>query len=84
MPMTPFIGVRISWLMFARNSLLAWFAASAVGGQLDGSAHRFGKLEVGLTHLALGFLLARDVPARADHVHRKTHESRSTMAMARM
>ena len=23
MPMTPFIGVRISWLMLARNSLLA-------------------------------------------------------------
>ena len=29
MPMMPFIGVRISWLMLARNSLLAWFASSA-------------------------------------------------------
>ena len=29
MPMMPFIGVRISWLMFARNSLFARFAASA-------------------------------------------------------
>ncbi len=29
MPITPFIGVRISWLMFARNWLLARFAASA-------------------------------------------------------
>jgi hypothetical protein len=29
MPITPFIGVRISWLMLARNSLLARFAASA-------------------------------------------------------
>ena len=29
MPITPFIGVRISWLIVARNSLLAWFAASA-------------------------------------------------------
>ena len=29
MPMTPFMGVRISWLMLARNSLLAWLAASA-------------------------------------------------------
>ena len=29
MPSTPFIGVRISWLMLARNSLLAWLAASA-------------------------------------------------------
>ena len=29
MPMTPFIGVRISWLMFARNSLLARLASSA-------------------------------------------------------
>ncbi len=29
MPMMPFIGVRISWLMLARNWLLAWLAASA-------------------------------------------------------
>ena len=29
MPSTPFIGVRISWLMFARNSLFARFAAAA-------------------------------------------------------
>ena len=28
-PSTPFIGVRISWLMFARNSDLALLAASA-------------------------------------------------------
>ena len=29
MPITPFIGVRISWLMLARNSLFARLAASA-------------------------------------------------------
>ena len=29
MPSTPFIGVRISWLMLARNSLLARLASSA-------------------------------------------------------
>ncbi|OPZ05788.1 MAG: hypothetical protein BWZ10_03011 [candidate division BRC1 bacterium ADurb.BinA364] len=29
MPTTPFIGVRISWLMFARKALLAMLAASA-------------------------------------------------------
>ena len=29
MPSTPFMGVRISWLMLARNSLLARLAASA-------------------------------------------------------
>jgi hypothetical protein len=29
MPMTPFMGVRISWLMLARNSLLAAFAMAA-------------------------------------------------------
>ena len=29
MPMMPFMGVRISWLMLARNSLLARLAASA-------------------------------------------------------
>ena len=30
MPITPFIGVRISWLMFARNWLLAALAISAL------------------------------------------------------
>ena len=30
MPMMPFIGVRISWLILARNSLLARLAAMAV------------------------------------------------------
>ena len=30
MPRMPFIGVRISWLMFARNSDFARVAASAV------------------------------------------------------
>jgi len=29
MPMTPFRGVRISWLIVARNSAFAWLAASA-------------------------------------------------------
>jgi hypothetical protein len=29
MPMTPFIGVRISWLIMARNWLFARFADSA-------------------------------------------------------
>ena len=29
MPCTPFIGVRISWLMVARNRDFAWLAASA-------------------------------------------------------
>ena len=29
MPMTPFMGVRISWLMLARNSLFAWLATCA-------------------------------------------------------
>ena len=29
MPMTPFMGVRISWLMFARNCDLASTASSA-------------------------------------------------------
>ena len=34
MPMIAFIGVRISWLIAARNELLAWFAASAALGRL--------------------------------------------------
>jgi hypothetical protein len=28
-PITPFKGVRISWLITARNALLAWLATSA-------------------------------------------------------
>ena len=28
-PSTPFIGVRISWLILARNNVLAWFASWA-------------------------------------------------------
>ena len=31
MPTTPFIGVRISWLMLARNSLLARLALPPAG-----------------------------------------------------
>ena len=44
MPITPFIGVRISWLMLARNVLLACAAASAAS---------FARLElaVGGAHL---------------------------------
>ena len=34
MPMMPLSGVRISWLMLARNSLLAWLAASAAARML--------------------------------------------------
>ncbi len=37
-PMTPFIGVRISWLMVARNSLLALLASSAALRALISSA----------------------------------------------
>ena len=37
MPITPFIGVRISWLMLARNSLFAWLATCAI------CAMRFGR-----------------------------------------
>jgi len=40
-PMMPFIGVRISWLMFARNSLLARFAAFGLDrGPLSGPPPR--------------------------------------------
>ena len=45
MPITPFIGVRISWLMLARNSLFARLAASAASracAQLLGGALLLG------------------------------------------
>ena len=38
MPSTPFIGVRISWLMLARNSLLARLAPSATSLAIRSSA----------------------------------------------
>jgi len=42
MPMTPFIGVRISWLIIARKALLAWAARSAASlASLSSSAERF-------------------------------------------
>ena len=42
MPMTAFIGVRISWLMLARKSLLARLAASAASrASRSSSAIRF-------------------------------------------
>ena len=45
MPMMPFMGVRISWLMLARNSLLARLAASAASA--------------GFAHLLFGLLALR-------------------------
>ena len=42
MPMMPFMGVRISWLMLARNSLLARLAASAASlARRSASSARF-------------------------------------------
>ena len=40
MPMIAFIGVRISWLMLARNSDFAWVAASAATLARSSSASR--------------------------------------------
>ncbi len=40
MPMMPFMGVRISWLMLARNSLLARLAPSAASLADSSSAIR--------------------------------------------
>ena len=56
MPMTPFIGVRISWLMLARNWLFALFAAAAVS-VASSSAKRV-------------LLALRDVALRARHGQR--------------
>ena len=44
-PMTAFIGVRISWLIAARNALFAWFAASAatVASRASANSREFSK-----------------------------------------
>ena len=62
MPMTPFMGVRISWLMLARNSLLAALAASA----LDGHLARTGG---GLLEVAVGGEQGRLHPLALGDVH---------------
>ena len=41
MPITPFMGVRISWLMLARNSLFARVAASAASRAAPMSSNMF-------------------------------------------
>jgi len=48
MPITPFMGVRISWLMVARKALLAWLADSALSRLLSASS-----LQVGLQPVRL-------------------------------
>jgi hypothetical protein len=57
MPMTPFIGVRISWLMLARNSLLARLASLG--------------LHLGVDQRLLDRLAAGDVGEAADHPQRR-------------
>ncbi len=55
MPSTPFIGVRISWLMVARKVDFAWFAASASARSRSASRQRhLGRgARLGLRQLAL-------------------------------
>ena len=60
MPMTPFMGVLISWLMLARNSLLARLAASAC-------ADRLREPEVRLADFRLRLFALADVAQDARH-----------------
>ncbi len=64
MPSTAFIGVRISWLMLARNSLFARFAASAA--------------LLGLAQLRLDALERRHVDQHARPVRRATRRAAGT------
>ncbi len=56
MPMIAFIGVRISWLMAARNELLAWFAPSA--------ASRASRVSVNSLALSIAIAACCDRPMR--------------------
>ena len=51
MPMTPFIGVRISWLMRARNSLLALLARSAASLARVASSMTSLQLAIGVAQI---------------------------------
>ena len=62
MPMMPFIGVRISWLMLARNSLLARLAASAAVA---------GLAQLGLHFTALDDLLFVTDDSDVRHLQRR-------------
>ena len=54
MPSTPFIGVRISWLMVARKVDFAWLAASASARSRSASQRHLGGVpRIGLRLLAL-------------------------------
>jgi hypothetical protein len=49
MPMMPFMGVRISWLMLARNSLFARLAASAASRACSSSMRPASRSATSLT-----------------------------------
>ena len=77
MPMTPFIGVRISWLMLARNSLLAELASSAcsvfsVASAIAAWRRRFGEGDLRIGPLARGDV-ARDPEGPDDLPVRRRH-----------
>src|SRR6202795_2551672 len=57
MPRMPFIGVRSSWLMLARNSLLARLAASAVASACLRSAISAVSCPGALFHALLQFVV---------------------------
>ena len=70
MPVTPIIGVRISWLMAARNVDFAWLARSAAPASLDGRllgtrAARCVRLDR-RAHLVEGVRDTLELPHRAD------------------
>ena len=63
-PTTPFIGVRISWLMFARNSLLAFEADSAaLADLLTYAATNTGLTDFEIERTIQGAFGARGAPA---------------------
>ena len=77
MPMTPFIGVRISWLMLARNSLLARLAASAASRGVGEQPAGAGDRAAGDERDDAGDRQRRDgghplqVRGQRDHLHRR-------------
>ena len=64
MPRMPFIGVRISWLMFARNALLARLAACAASSAWLALHHLFFQL---LIHGPQGLALQMRLQSKVNH-----------------
>ena len=80
MPITPFIGVRISWLMLARNWLLARLAASALAVAPASAAVRSRTRSSRAARVAVSAALVRSRSSSAERTSTWLSCRRATIA----